>query len=148
MPYLAQHLIQIPALPHLPQPTTDKDRDECRLLGETIGRMNVTDATLTKFDRKPGARIHYEGGLAPAPFWNKWLWVKIGPESQDFPWLARLVGMVPKSRELYFVPRPDRIDESMAEQANAHSPDHRIIYVTLGIVYPPHQCRRTFYFSH
>ncbi len=129
------------------KPVTAEEREQCRVLAETIGRMHITHASLTRLDRQPAARVCYENGCAPASFWSKWLWAQIGTFN-DHAWLARLCAIIPGEYALYFVPRPDTIDISLAAESQLVTCDNQLKYLKLGIVHPPHQCLRTFCFTH
>ncbi|MFA5185031.1 MAG: hypothetical protein WC551_00930 [Patescibacteria group bacterium] len=144
MPRLERNLIELPILHKLPRPATTQDSAECLHIIAALRTMEIVDTRFDEFLCRPAAFIRFTHGRAPEPFWNKWLWGRIKPTCSEFSWLGRLAGINPHQRELIFVPRPDKIDESLAKMAKEKAPDKLIQQVVLGLVYPPHQFMRHF----
>jgi len=142
----AAEIVRI-AIPYrLPIPTSDKDFRDCETLKQTIEKMHIISARLSDFLDQPAAIVQYAKGPPPAKHWGDWLWIKIMPDCQEFSWLGRLGAFIQDERTLIIVPRPGRLDESMADQARKLTVDRGLLKLVLGIVYPPHQCMRTFDF--
>jgi len=136
-------------VPHkLPIPATEQDYQDCAKLKRTIEAMRIDSAKLSEFLDQPAAIIHYVSGPPPSKHWGNWLWAKIMPDCPDFTWLGRLGAYIQKERALIIVPRPGRLDESMADHARKLTVDRGLLKLVLGIVYPPHQCMRSFDFRH
>lgn len=146
MSRLASEVVRIEIPRKLPIPMTDEDIQECERLKRIIEAMNVASARLADLLGKPAAVIQYSRGPSPARHWGKWLWAKVVPDCTEYCWLGRLAAFVQSERTLIIVPRPDHLDESMADHARKRSAEPGLLKLKLGIVYPPHQCMRTFDF--
>ncbi|MBI5654353.1 hypothetical protein HZC53_01725 [Candidatus Uhrbacteria bacterium] len=147
MPKSESELIELPICRKLSQPSTEQDSIECLRIIASLRAMEIEVCRLLQHCDMPAVYVRYRGGKTPARGWNKWLWSRIMPEGSDFCWLGRLAAINQSARELILIPRPDKIDVSLAENARQRATEAQPIHLVLGLVYPPHQYMRSFYSS-
>ena len=139
---------QVPVYSCLPTAVSQEELDQCRQLFTTLRTIrSILDWTIVKPAGREPVTVHvwYTGGCEPRPCWNKWLWSQIVTDHPLFlAWIGRLSAMSPAKRELVFVPRPGRIDESMANQAARCCPLPGIHQLKLGVLSSPYSTFRTF----
>lgn len=142
------HRIPFGVARELAQPTSEAELDDCRRLADTLAKMSVIRTALLRFEKNPAARITYAGGSRPKAAWGRWMWIQIAPCGKDFAWLGRLAAVEPAARGLIVVPRPDRLDASLAETAFRELDIPTLSYVKLGILFRPFQCTYVFQLNH
>lgn len=145
-------VILLPVMAKLVPPTTPEDVEESLEVATAIREMTgIAEAELVLhgYDRPPWVRLRYAGADRPKAFWNRWLWMRLNVAHRlGIGWICRLAEIVPRRRELVFIPRPDAIDVSLALQSVESGSIPSVTSVKLGVIYPPHQTFRTFALLH
>lgn len=126
-------------------PRTPKEEAPALLIARTIRNMEINKANLLKsdaFDPSVVVSVEYKGGDKPEIDWAPRLFARIIP-NKGLGWIARLREFNPSTRELFLVPRPGRLDESIA-QATRQQVATRITSVILGVFLVRRHYIRTF----
>ena len=127
-------------------PETPEEEAPALLIIETIRLLRIGTVRLLKSGTtEPPVviRVAYTGGNKPDESWAPRLFARISPE-RGAGWIARLSKFDPSSRELFLVPRPDRLDEFIAETAQQEI-NMRIASISLGVFLLNHHLSHEFF---
>jgi len=131
----------------LREPSTDEEIEQSLCVATAIKRMEIVTACALR-NARHHISIRYRSAVRPKPFWAAWLIAQVGLVGSDLHWLAKVGAVVPQTKELILIPRPDKLDVSLARQAHQATTYNEVCYLSLSVVYGPHQANRTFIFTH
>ncbi len=129
---------------NLTAPSKPDELDQCRVIAEAIMRMEITDAVMLD-SAGCTVSVRYRGAARPKPYWSDWTIAQIGLVGSNSHWLAKIGAVVPQTKELTLIPRPDKLDVSLALQAKEETAIHQVAFIRLSVVFKPFQCSRIFH---
>lgn len=127
------------------EPANDEEIEQSACVATAIERMEIAVALALRNSRQH-VLIRYRNAVRPKPFWAAWLIAQIGLVGSDMHWLAKVGAVVPGAKELILIPRPDKLDVSLARHAHQATTYNEVCDLRLSVVYGPHQVNRTFLF--
>lgn len=127
--------IQTPVYQRLLRPTNPTQEAIAWNIASTIRLMDIRCVDFlrsTSINAPVVVRLQYAHGEEPESDWAERLLVQIVPE-RGTGWIGRIREYLPSTRELFLVPRPGRLDESVASHNRASVKNIHIAFIGLGV---------------
>lgn len=145
---IRQGYVSTPVFARLRAPKGAEEEAECLTLMYALRDMRVerADVLMLVDSPVPCVRVQYADAEMPEVWWSRWLWGR-ATTRQNRTWLLRLAGIIPSTRELYFIPLPDRLECEIATSAHRAN-DFLISAIHFGVILTTHGLVRQHYLCH
>ncbi|MDQ7814483.1 MAG: hypothetical protein RDU25_01605 [Patescibacteria group bacterium] len=143
------NLRQIPTIvrPNFTAPSTPEEEEQCRVVADAVAHMEIVSACMLQ-SKDANVSLCYCKAARPKIYWSNWLIAQIGLVGSDAQWLAKINAMVPQAKELTFIPRPDKLDVSLALQARDEASSQQVSFIRLTVVFAQDRYSRIFHLTH